>query len=62
MVLSVDFFLKNQFSQKYFSGTLHESDCQTDRIQIRTNVLDLGPNGLQRLSGDDKNRREHATN
>ena len=47
------------FSPKNHSGTLLE--CQTVCIQISADEKvgpDLGPNCLQRLSADDKNRKE----
>ena len=47
---SVNFFL-NYLFQKNLSGI--PLVCQTVWIHIRP---DLGPNGLQRLSADDKNR------
>ena len=50
---SADFF-KFNFFEKNLSGI--PSECQTDWIQIRPDVLswlDLGPICLQRLSSDD---------
>ena len=51
------FFFKLFFFSKHLSGI--PSECQTVSIQIRPDIFfgpDLGPNCLQRLSADDKNR------
>ena len=44
---SADFF-PNQLFQKMLSGTI--SECQAVLIQIRTDILYLGPNCLRRFS------------
>ena len=55
---SADFF-QNQLFLKILSGI--QSECQTVWIKIRPDILDLGPNCLQRLPADDTNRQRNVS-
>ena len=56
---SADFFFQNQLLRKIISGMHVSSECQTDWIQIRLDVLsgpDLDPNCLQNLAADTRRK------
>ena len=68
-LLSVDFFFKINFFEKFFKK-YHQSvkqlgsrspECQTVWIQIRPDVFDLGSNCLQMLSAEDRDVKKKAS-